>query len=191
MRLAGRHEPTGPPGLGRARARMPRRRRRRASSSRAAAAAEATAESAALHAPAGAASDRGHGRRRQAPRRRVRALRSSARQHGEAVSALRGKYECGEVQYSVADAFLYAMNCHCSACRAATGSAFKPFAGIEREKLELHAGPDTLLVVGDDDLNDTRCASCGSLLFSVVRDGAYVHVALGSLADAPSIRPQE
>jgi hypothetical protein len=27
------------------------------------------------------------------------------------------------------------------------------------------------------------------LLFSVVRDGAYVHVALGSLVDAPSIRP--
>ena len=40
-------------------------------------------------------------------------------------------------------------------------------------------------------LNDTRCAACGSLLFSVVRGGAYVHVAMGSLADAPSIRPSE
>jgi hypothetical protein len=30
---------------------------------------------------------------------------------------------------------------------------------------------------------------CGSLLYSVVRDGEYVHVALGSLADEPSIRP--
>jgi hypothetical protein len=98
---------------------------------------------------------------------------------------------CGAVRYRVADAFLYAANCHCSRCRAATGSAFKPFAGIERDKLELTAGRDALLVVGDDDLNDTRCASCGSLLFSVVRDGAYVHVALGSLADAPSIRPGE
>jgi len=29
----------------------------------------------------------------------------------------------------------------------------------------------------------------GSLLYSVVREGAYVHVALGSLVDAPSIRP--
>jgi len=50
-------------------------------------------------------------------------------------------------------------------------------------------GADGLLVIGDDELNDTRCGACGSLLFSVVRDGAYVHVALGSLADAPSIRP--
>ena len=93
------------------------------------------------------------------------------------------------MRYRVADAFRYAMNCHCSRCRAATGSAFKALAGIEREQLELTAGADTLLVVGDDTLNDTRCAVCGSLLFSVVRDGAYVHVALGSLVDTPSIRP--
>ena len=102
---------------------------------------------------------------------------------------LAGSCECGAVRYSVADEFLYASNCHCSRCRAATGSAFKPFAGIERDKLELTAGGPGLLVVGDDDLNDTRCARCGSLLFSIVRDGEYVHVALGSLADPPSLRP--
>jgi hypothetical protein len=102
-----------------------------------------------------------------------------------------GRCWCGAVRYRVADAFLYAASCHCSRCRAATGSAFKPFAGIERNELEITHGRDALLVVGDDALNDTRCGSCGSLLFSVVRDGAYVHVALGSLADAPSIRPTE
>jgi hypothetical protein len=100
-----------------------------------------------------------------------------------------GRCECGNVRYRVADEFLYAMNCHCSRCRAATGSAFKSFAGIEREKLELTNGADELLVVGEEALNDTRCRECGSLLFSVVREGAYVHVALGSLVDAPSIRP--
>ena len=105
------------------------------------------------------------------------------------MSSLAGGCWCGKVRYRVADEFLYASNCHCSRCRAATGSAFKPFAGIEREKLELSDGEDALLVVGDDDLNDTRCRECGSLLFSVVRDGAYVHVALGTLVDAPSLRP--
>ena len=96
---------------------------------------------------------------------------------------------CGAVRYTVEDAFVYAMNCHCSNCRAATGSAFKAFAGIEREKLELREGADQLLVFGEDVLNDTRCAVCGSFLFSVVRDGAYVHVALGSLVDEPTLRP--
>ena len=102
---------------------------------------------------------------------------------------LAGKCGCGTVRYEVADEFRYAANCHCSNCRAATGSAFKPFAGIESEKLELTDGDDALLVFGEEDLNDTRCAVCGSLLFSVVRDGAYVHVAMGTLVDTPSIRP--
>ena len=100
-----------------------------------------------------------------------------------------GKCQCGAVRYGVEDAFVYSANCHCSNCRAATGSAFKPFAGIEREKLAITDGEDCLLIVGDDLLNDTRCATCGSLLFSVVRDGEYVHVAMGSLVDNPSIRP--
>ena len=102
---------------------------------------------------------------------------------------LAGRCECGAVLYSAAGESLYASNCHCSRCRAATGSAFKPFAGIEREKLELTDGADGLLVVGEEGLNDTRCAQCGSLLFSVVRDGEYVHVALGSLSDPPGMRP--
>ena len=110
-------------------------------------------------------------------------------QIGDEERVLGGNCECGTVRYRVADAFRYAANCHCSRCRAATGSAFKPFAGIEREKLELTAGLDALLIHGEDDLNDTRCGVCGSLLFSVVREGAYVHVAMGSLRDAPSIRP--
>ena len=104
---------------------------------------------------------------------------------------LTGKCECGAVRYRVLDEFRYAGNCHCSNCRAATGSAFKPFAGIEREKLEVVEGADTLLVWGTVDENHTRCGICGSLLYSVVRDGAYVHVAMGSLADDPTIRPTD
>jgi hypothetical protein len=102
---------------------------------------------------------------------------------------LAGKCECGATRYRVENAFLYAANCHCSNCRASTGSAFKPFAGIERDKLEVVEGADTLLVWGEPDANHTRCGICGSLLYSVVGEGARVHVALGSLVDEPSIRP--
>ena len=102
-----------------------------------------------------------------------------------------GGCQCGAVRYAVADEFRYAANCHCSNCRAATGSAFKAFAGIEREKLEITKGQDDLLLIGEEDANDTRCRLCGSFLFSVVRDGTFVHVAMGSLIDTPSIRPTE
>ena len=95
------------------------------------------------------------------------------------------------MRYEVDDEFVYAANCHCSNCRAGTGSAFKPFAGIQRDKLRVTQGADNLLVWGDDMGNHTRCATCGGLLYSVVRDGAWVHVALGSLEDEPSLKPTE
>ena len=100
-----------------------------------------------------------------------------------------GKCLCRTVQYEVADAFAYAANCHCSNCRRATGSAFKPFAGIERDKLRITKGGDDLMIFGDGQANDSHCKRCGSLLYSVVRDGTFVHVAMGSLIDDPAIRP--
>lgn len=104
---------------------------------------------------------------------------------------LRGQCFCGAVHYTVDDAFGYALNCHCSQCRRTTGSAFKPFAGIERERLAIVQGEDRLMFYGDDPQTgcDTHCRACGSLLFSVVREGRYVHVTLGTLTDAPAIRP--
>lgn len=105
------------------------------------------------------------------------------------VRRLEGACLCGAVRYVVADEFRYAANCHCSDCRKATGAAFKPFAGIEREKLELSAGADRVRRFGGDNAHDVRCAVCGSLLYSVVRDGTYVHVTLGTLIDVPTIRP--
>ena len=102
---------------------------------------------------------------------------------------LSGKCLCGVVQYTVEDNFSYALNCHCSNCRRATGAAFKPFAGIEREKFKLVHGSGDLLIFGKELTHDARCSKCGSLLYSLVREGKYVHVPLGTLSDEPSIRP--
>jgi len=102
---------------------------------------------------------------------------------------LSGQCLCGAVRYSVADAFRYALNCHGSQCRRATGTAFKPLAGIERGELGIIDGAEQLMCYGEASGHDARCRLCGALLYSGVRDGAYVHVALGTLSDAPSIRP--
>ncbi|HET9687372.1 MAG TPA: GFA family protein [Pseudolabrys sp.] len=103
--------------------------------------------------------------------------------------SLSGSCLCGAVRYLVADEFKYSLICHCSQCRRATGSAFKPFAGIERDKLHLTQGSDALLIYGDEAAHDARCRRCGSLLYSVVREGRFVHVTLGTLMDNPSVRP--
>ncbi|WP_420839509.1 GFA family protein [Bradyrhizobium oropedii] len=102
---------------------------------------------------------------------------------------LTGECFCRDVRYEVADAFGYALNCHCSNCRRTTGSAFKPFAGIVREKFAVTSGAEGLLIYGDDTTHDAHCGRCGSLLYSRVRNGAYVHVTMGTLRDAPTIRP--
>jgi hypothetical protein len=102
---------------------------------------------------------------------------------------LAGACLCRAVRYAVPDDFRYAANCHCSNCRRATGSAFKPFGGIQRDKLTITEGEDQLMIYGDPTNHDVHCKICGSLLYSVVRDGTHVHVALGTLIDDPAIRP--
>ena len=70
---------------------------------------------------------------------------------------------------------------------ALSGCDRPPVRGDRRHRAgqaRSHGRAGRLLVV-EPELNDTRCGVCGSLLFSVVRDGAYVHVAMGSLVDAP------
>src|SRR4051812_17561698 len=98
---------------------------------------------------------------------------------------LMGSCLCGAVQYAVADEFKYALNCHCADCRRATGSAFKPFAGIESAKLRLTKGEENVLIFGDRAANhDVRCKICGSFLYSSL--GGFVHVTLGTLIDEPT-----
>jgi hypothetical protein len=105
------------------------------------------------------------------------------------VPILRGKCLCGAVHYEVEDQFGYSLNCHCSNCRRATGAAFKPFAGIERGKFKISDGAQDLFTFGEESAHDAHCGKCGSLLYSLVQEAAFVHVTLGTLIDSPSIRP--
>lgn len=101
-------------------------------------------------------------------------------------SQLSGRCLCGSAQYAVLDEFEYAFNCHCSECRQATGSV----AGIPRSKLILRSGGNALLIYGEEAAaHDVRCGRGGSLLYSVVREGQYVHVAMGTLTAHPTISP--
>lgn len=102
---------------------------------------------------------------------------------------LAGSCQCGSVTYEVVDEFIFAVNCHCSICRRATGAAFKPLAGIERDKLRLTSGEDKVQIFDAGGWHDERCKVCGSFLFAVVGDGAFAHIAMGTLIDDPTIRP--
>ena len=102
---------------------------------------------------------------------------------------LRGECYCRAVTYEVRNAFEYALYCHCGECRRRTGAASKPFAGAPAGALNLIAGHEAVLRLGEADGYHASCGKCGSLLYSLVRDGAYVHVSLGTLIDPPTIIP--
>ena len=57
---------------------------------------------------------------------------------------LKGQCRCRAVTYEVADDFAYALNCHCSNCRRATGSAFKPLAGIGSDRIAIIDGGENV-----------------------------------------------
>ncbi|HEU4694784.1 MAG TPA: GFA family protein [Vicinamibacterales bacterium] len=99
---------------------------------------------------------------------------------------LHGSCLCGATLYNVADDFKYALICHCSQCRRATGSAFKPFGGIERFHLKVKKG--RLKIYGDVVRHNANCITCGSLLYSIIEKMA--HVTYGTLLDAPTLQPQ-
>ena len=103
---------------------------------------------------------------------------------------LRGRCGCNAAAFEVEDEFVAAFNCHCSNCRATSGSAFLPSGKIEREKLTVTQGADSLMVIGDPDASHAvRCGECGSLLYWTLPDGRHLRVPYGSLVDEPALKP--
>ena len=105
------------------------------------------------------------------------------------MGTLKGQCRCRAVTYAVADAFAYAVNCHCSNCRRATGAAFKPLAGITTGAIAVVEGAENIMAVGDEAEPYLHCRLCGALLYAVVKGGTFAHVPMGTLVDVPSIRP--
>ena len=103
---------------------------------------------------------------------------------------LKGRCGCHTVGYEVSDEFVAAYFCHCSNCRATTGSAFLPWGEIEPEKFRVTEGADSLTRRGDEWADhEARCAVCWSLVYWTTRKGAYVRVPYGTLIDEPALKP--
>ena len=108
----------------------------------------------------------------------------------EEVAILNGQCSCGEVRFTVENAFEYAFYCHCSRCRLRTGSVFAAIAGIDVDKVEVTSGLDHLLIEGEcADGYGARCRKCHAFLFAAVRERKYMHVSLGMVTDIPGRLP--
>jgi hypothetical protein len=102
---------------------------------------------------------------------------------------LRGRCACNAVVFEVADEFVEAFTCHCSRCRAMTGSAFLPWGEIEPEKLTITNGEESLILSGDPvGHHSRRCEKCYSLVYWTGYEGK-IRVPYGSLTDEPTLKP--
>ena len=127
---------------------------------------------------------RGAGKARTPRARAPRGMTGTGPQTSTAPRLLNGRCRCGDVRYRVADAFAYAANCHCLRLPPRNGIRLQALRGIPARQFAVVAGADRLMIVGEPLSHDARCAGCGALLYSLVRDGA-----LGTLTDDPTLRP--
>jgi hypothetical protein len=108
----------------------------------------------------------------------------------ESSAILHGRCSCGAICFILENTLDYAFYCHCSRCRARTGSAFASIGGAGIDKLRVTTGNKHLLIEGEcSEGYGARCSRCYSFLFAAVRGRQYVHVSLGVLAGIPSRLP--
>jgi len=71
------------------------------------------------------------------------------------------------------------------------GIGLQADGGNQLRKISLTQGHEHLLIYGDSDsTHDVHCRRCGSFLYSRIAESGNGHVAMGTLIDAPSIKPQ-
>lgn len=105
---------------------------------------------------------------------------------------LSGECLCGAVRYEVEDAFHYALNCHCSRCRKATGTAHAANAVVAPDAFRWIVGEDNVVRY---DLSTARsfatafCKTCGAPMPHLTRSGLRVIVPAGSLDEEPNVKP--
>lgn len=104
---------------------------------------------------------------------------------------LNGRCLCGTVEYAVSDALLYAGYCHCSECRRWTGAPFSASGGVEKSDFGILKG-DTNLCRYEKGEGSVAyfCKTCSSMVYGDVAKHNMVYFLLGTLSEAPSLRPQ-
>lgn len=107
--------------------------------------------------------------------------------------AVRGSCLCGGVVFEVDTPFDRFLNCHCSRCRKATGTAHASNAIVRPDALRWLQGED---LVARYDLPEAKsfatcfCRRCGAPLPHLTRSGNAVIVPAGSFDDPLGISPQ-
>ena len=109
------------------------------------------------------------------------------------MTTLPGGCLCGRIRYSLNEAPLRVMQCHCRDCQRQSGSAFSVNAVVRRGRLAFE-GDEPARYTGISDGGNTVhrhfCGRCGSPLFSAFDGVGVVALKLASLDDPTPYAPQ-
>ncbi|WP_101758120.1 GFA family protein [Oceanicoccus sp. KOV_DT_Chl] len=99
---------------------------------------------------------------------------------------INGKCLCGEIQYSLKSELLFLYNCHCTQCRAFSGSSFATNASIIAKDLEISDKNGNMSVYKTDSGCRHFCKSCGTPIYSFGKDNEeYPTLHCGSIIGYP------
>ena len=104
---------------------------------------------------------------------------------------IRGSCLCGGVKFQITGSLTQALNCHCSMCRKAQGSAFRSRASLRAADFEWVQG-ESLVTFYESSPGNHRgfCRVCGSPILSKFdAHPSYYGLPLGALDDDPGVRP--
>lgn len=104
---------------------------------------------------------------------------------------LRGSCLCGGVRYEIHGDLTGALNCHCTMCRKAQGSAFRSRARVNASDFKWIAGQDLLTYYESSPGNHRGfCRVCGAPILTRLDDQPDVFgLPLGALDDDPGVKP--
>ncbi len=94
---------------------------------------------------------------------------------------IKGRCECGSVQYEVDGGINDFSHCHCSQCRRLHGAAFASFGGVVRNEFSYLSGePDLTRYASSDDHIRVFCRICGSnILVELDLEPEALYLAMG------------
>lgn len=105
---------------------------------------------------------------------------------------LSGGCLCGGVKYEISGDLFMAAYCHCSMCRKAHGSAFRPRSLVWAKDFRwVHGDSSVAEYISSPGVHRTFCRNCGSPLIAFSDQYPTIfNLPLGTLDGDPGIRPE-
>lgn len=104
---------------------------------------------------------------------------------------IKGRCECGRVEYQIEGEISDFSHCHCSQCRRLHGAAYATFAGVSRGGFSYLSGEDDISFYNSSPTSErVFCGNCGSnILVAVDDEPDTLYVAMGTMDGNPVCPP--